>query len=93
MKARVIYEVYAKVVDSSGAYNTLDGYPKVFDSHQFNDDCDKALVRARAEYYSVLGAMYKRDDRQKQIAMILRANDGLQIEYTHIGEIQGYPDT
>ena len=92
MIKREIYEVYAKVVDTNGAYNTLSGYPKTFDSHLYNDDCEKALNRARGEYHEVLGAMYKRDDRQKQIAMIIRANDGLQIEKLDIGEIAGYPD-
>jgi len=92
MKERKIYEVYAKIVDANGSYNTLSGYPKVFDSHLYGDDCEKALNRARAEYYSCIGTMYTRDDRQKQIAMIIRANDGLQIERTEIGEIDGYPD-
>ena len=44
---REIYEVYAKVVDSTGAYNTLSGYPKVFDSHSYNDDIDKAFAPGR----------------------------------------------
>ena len=89
---REIYEVYAKIVDANGAYNTLSGYPKTFDSHSYNDDCVKALNRARGDFHEVIGAMYKRDDRQKQFAMIIRANDGLQIEKLDIGEIAGYPD-
>lgn len=89
---REIYEVYAKVVDANGAYNTLSGYPKVFDSHSYSDDCDKARNRAYGEYHSTLGTMYTRDDRQKQIAMIIRANDGLQIEKTDIGAIADLPN-
>ena len=61
---REIYEVYAKVVDSTGAYNTLSGYPKVFDSRSYDNDLDKTLRRARGEYYDTIGAMCKRDDRQ-----------------------------
>ena len=61
---REIFEVYAKVVDSTGAYNTLSGYPKVIDSHSYNDDINKARKRAYGEYYEVLAAMCKRDDRQ-----------------------------
>lgn len=89
---REIYEVYAKIVDANGAYSTLNGYPKVFDSHQYNDDCEKAKNRARAEYHEVLGAMYKRDDRQEQIAMIISANLGIVIESTKIGSVADLPD-
>ena len=89
---REIYEVYAKVTDANGAYNTLSGYPKVYDSHQNNDDCEKARQKAYGEYHSVLGAMYTRTDRQCQVAMIIRASDGLQIEKTCIGKIADIPD-
>lgn len=89
---REIFEVYAKVIDANGAYNTLSGYPKTFDSHTYNDDINKARTRAYGEYYETMGAFCKRDDRQKQIAMILRASDGLQIEYGHFGEIADLPD-
>ena len=90
---REIYEVYAKVVDSNGAYNTLSGYPKTFDSHLYNDDIAKARKRAYGEYYDVLGTMCKRDDRQQQIAMIIRGSDGIQIECMALGAIADLPDT
>jgi len=61
---REIFEVYAKVIDANGSYNTLSGYPKTFDSRNYNDDIEKALRRARGEWHEVLGTMYKRDDRQ-----------------------------
>ena len=89
---REIYEVYAKVVDANGAYNTLSGYPKVYDSHQNDDDCEKARQKAYGEYHSVLGSMYPRTDRQCQVAMIIRANDGMQIEKACIGKIADLPD-
>lgn len=89
---REIFEVYAKVVDANGAYNTLSGYPKVFDSHTYNDDINKARKRAYGEYYEALGAMCKRDDRQQQIAMILRGSDGVQIETSALGTIADLPD-
>ena len=47
---RQIFEVYAKVVDANGAYNTLSGYPKVFDSKLYDNDIGKALQRARGAY-------------------------------------------
>lgn len=84
---REIYEVYAKVVDANGTYNTLNGYPKAFDSHNYNDDAQKAIQRAYGEWHECIGAMCKRDDRQEQIAMIIRVSDGLQIEKAVIGEM------
>lgn len=46
---RAIFEVYAKVVDANGSYNTLSGYPKVFDSRHYNNDIAKTLQRAQGE--------------------------------------------
>ena len=89
---REIYEVYAKVIDANGAYNTLTGYPKVFDSMNYGNDSEKARKRAYGEWHDCLGAMCKRDDRQEQIAMIIRVSDGLQIEMQKIGEIADLPD-
>ena len=89
---REIYEVYAKVIDSTGAYNTLSGYPKVFDSRTYDNDIEKTERRAYGEYYETLGAFCKRDDRQQQIAMIIRGSDGLQIEYSHFGTVADIQD-
>ena len=88
---REIFEVYAKVVDSNGAYNTLSGYPKVFDSNAYDGDVEKTEVRAYGAWHEALGAMCKRDDRQLQFAMILRASDGLQIECSRLGSFPGSP--
>lgn len=84
---REIYEVYAKAIDSNGNYETLNGYPKIYDSHQNDDDCEKAKSKAYGEFHSILGAMYNRTDCQCQFVMIIRANDGLQIERASLGSI------
>lgn len=89
---RIIYEVTAKVVDSNGNYNTLTGYPKTFDSRNYDNDLDKTLQRANGEYYDCLGAMCKRDDRQMQFAMIIDASTGLQIAGSAIGKLSDLPD-
>ena len=89
---RRIYEVYAKVVDSNGSYNTLSGYPKAFDSKNYNNDVEKARNRAYGEYHATLGTMYTRDDRQLQIAMIIYANTGMQIEMAKVGEMAELPE-
>lgn len=84
---REIYEVYAKIVDANGAYNTLTGYPKAFDSRSYDNDIDKTRQRAYGEYHACLGEMCKRDDRQEQLAMIIEVSTGIQIERTVIGRI------
>jgi len=88
---RVIYEVYAKVVDANGSYNTLTGYPKVFDSRSYGGDQVKTLQRARGEYHECIGAMCKIDTRQLQ-ACILMTVDGFVLERTSIGQIADLPD-
>lgn len=84
---REIYEVYAKVVDANGTYNTLTGYPKIFDSRSYNNDLEKTRQRAYGEWHEALGAMAKIDTRQVQFAMIIRASDGMQIECSRIGTL------
>lgn len=89
---RQIFEVYAKVVDANGSYNTLSGYPKVFDSRSYNNDIDKALLRATGEFSSTYGTMCLRDDRQLQ-SVILMSADGLVIDHKSIGRIADVPDS
>ena len=88
---RKIFEVYAKVVDANGSYNTLTGYPKSFDSRSYGGDVEKALKRARGEYHDTFGTMCKRDDRQLQ-TVILMAADGFVIDQASIGAIADDPD-
>lgn len=89
---REIFEVYAKVIDANGAYNTLSGYPKTFDSKNYDNDIEKAKNRALSEYHSALEGMYKADTRQVQFAMILQASTGNQIYLERIGELAELPD-
>ena len=58
---RTIYEVYAKVVDANGSYNTLTGYPKTFDSRSYGGDTEKTLQRAKGEFHNTFGDMCKID--------------------------------
>lgn len=89
---RAIFEVYAKVVDSTGAYNTLSGYPKVFDSKGYGNDIEKTRQRAYGEWHNALSEMAKVDTRQVQFAMILDASTGLQIELARYGNLAELPD-
>lgn len=88
---RAIYEVYAKVVDANGAYNTLTNYPKVFDSRSYNGNTEKALQRAKGEFHETFGAMCKRDDRQLQTVILMTAA-GQVIDRQTIGAIAPDPD-
>ena len=60
---RNIFIVNAFIVDSNGTYNVLSGYPKTFDSRNYQDDIAKARKRADGEFAEVWGAFCKRDDR------------------------------
>ena len=88
---RSIFEVYAKIVDANGSYNTLSGYPKVFDSRNYDNDVDKALMRATGEFATTWGTMCTRDDRQLQMVMLMSA-DGFVIDKKVIGAIADLPD-
>jgi hypothetical protein len=89
---REIYEVHAKIVDANGTYNSLSGYPKVYDSKSYGNDLEKTLQRARGGLYEALEAMAKIDTRQVQEAYIIRVSDGLQIELEKLGELAELPD-
>lgn len=83
---RQIYIVYASIVDSNGTFNILSGYPKAFDSRNYNNDPEKALKRAKGEFHEVIGTMCKRDDRQLQSVALFGA-DGMLIDVFNIGEL------
>lgn len=89
---REIYEVTAKIIDANGAFNTLSGYPKTFDSRNYQNDLDKTYMRAEGEWHSAMSAMSTRDDRLEQIAMVIRISDGVQIMVGRYGEMPEVPD-
>lgn len=88
---RNIFIVDAQIVDANGTFSKLNGYPKTFDSRSYNNDIDKALLRARGEFYDTVGAMCKRDDRQLQTALVMSA-DGFILDRESIGAIADVPD-
>ena len=64
--ARNIFTVSAYIVDANGTKNNLSGYPKDFDSRNYQDDIEKARKRADGDFSEVWGAFCKRDDRMIQ---------------------------
>ena len=89
--ARQIFIVNASIVDANGTWNTLNGYPKTFDSRSYENDIDKAQKRADGEFSETWGAMCKRDDRQMQTVMLYTA-DGFVLDRKVDGRIADFPD-
>lgn len=87
---RNIYIVNATQVVTSethpeGAYSVVSGYPKIFDSRNYNanaknpdGDSDKALRVAKADYYSQMSAFLASDTRAMW-TVTLAKSDGWQI--------------
>lgn len=89
---REIFEVYAKIVDSTGRYATLDGYPKTFDTRGYDGDYEKTRQRAYAAWHKVLSDMGNVDSRQVQFAMLIEGSTGRQLECSGYGKLPEDPD-
>lgn len=92
MIQREIYQVTANIVDANGTFNPLSGYPKTFDSKSYDNDLEKTRQRAYGEWHQALADMGKRDDRQLQIASLVRISDGVQVENARFGYLQPLPE-
>ena len=84
---REIYVVNAFVVDANGTMNQYTGYPKSFDSRNYDHDIAKAMKRAKGEWHEVMGAFEKRDDRQLQFANMTELSTGMVLYYGVEGQI------
>lgn len=84
--ARQIYIVNAMVVDANGTLSILEGYPKSFDSKNYDNDIDKALRRADGDASIVWADMCKKDTRQLQ-CVTLETVDGYQLYRKSIGQL------
>lgn len=89
---RQIFEVYARIVDSTGQYHILEGYPKTFDSKNYGNDVDKALKRAQSDAYSVASDFSggAGDTRQLQTVTISTA-DGTLVDKIKFGALAEVP--
>ena len=88
---RQIFVVDAHVVDSTGKFGYINGYPKTFDSLSYGGDIDKTQQRALGDMSETFGAMCKRDDRQQQ-TVVLSTSDGFVIESRSLGSIYEIPE-
>lgn len=83
---RNIFIVNAMIVDANGSFAVLSGYPKTFDSRNYDNDIDKAHRRAEGEFSDAWGACCKRDDRQLQTVILMTA-DGFVLDSKSSGKI------
>jgi hypothetical protein len=88
MAARQIFIVDAHIVDANGTFNNIQGYPKTFDSRNYQGDVDKAQRRAEGDMSETWGAMCKIDTRQVQ-TVTLETVDGFQLDKRTMG---GFPE-
>ena len=82
--ARQVFIVDAHIIDANGTFNFVNGYPKTFDSRNYQGDIDKTKRRAEGDMSEAWGAMCKVDTRQIQ-TVSLSTVDGFQIEYRTMG--------
>lgn len=83
--SRQIYIVEAQIVDATGKYAALSGYPKTFDSKNYGGDVEKARRRAEGDMSETWGAMCKVDTRQIS-TVTLSTVDGFQLERRSYGQ-------
>lgn len=84
---RNIYLVDAIIVDANGTFNHLEGYPKKFDSKNYDGDVDKAKRRAEGDFSEIWGAMCKVDTRMIQ-TVTLTTVDGFQLDRKTSGQFE-----
>lgn len=88
---RQIFLVNAMVVDANGNMSVLSGYPKSFDSKNYDNDIDKTYRRADGEASKVWSDMCKIDTRQQQ-TVTLETTDGFQLYSKTTGALAEIPD-
>lgn len=98
---RNIYIVNATQIVTSeahpeGAYSVMQGYPKTYDSRNYNateqnpnGDTDAALRAAKAEYFSRLSAIYAGSASRVLATVTLEQADGRTILRESVG---AFPD-
>lgn len=76
--ARTILTVNATQMNEQGTFSTVSGFPKRFDSNDYQGDLKKTNRRAKAAAHAQLAANYAVDNRPLQVVTI-EAADGRQL--------------
>lgn len=90
-----VTQVVTSETHPEGVYSTITGYPKTFDSRNYNateqnpnGDDARALQVAKAEYYSRLSTMCASDTPTRVMSVVtLTRADGRQIMSERIGTL------
>jgi hypothetical protein len=87
-----IFIVNAQYVGANGQFAVVSGFPKVFDSTQYNNDVDKTKKRATGEAGAAWSDMSKIDNRQFQ-TVTCKTPDGFDVIPPFMdGRIADIPD-
>lgn len=62
-----------------GIFSTISGFPKTYDSLNYNDDIEAALKAAKSEYYSRLSANYAGSANRVMATVTLETAAGQQV--------------
>ena len=68
-----------------GLFSVISGYPKNYDTANYNDDETAALNAAKSEYFSRLSAFYSGSASRVMANITLERADGRQIMRESIG--------
>lgn len=89
-------QVVVSEQNPQGVYSTVSGYPKTYDSRNYNateqnpnGDSDAALKAAKSEYYSRLSAIYAGSASRVMATVTLEQANGQTIIRDSIG---AFPD-
>ena len=90
--ARNIFIVDAHIIDANGQFHYLDGYPKTFDSNNYQNDVDKALKRADGDASDIWGDMCKVDTRKLQVVNLTSVDGMVMSGYPRVmGSLEDPP--
>ena len=88
--ARNIFTVNATQVvvsenNPQGLFSVISGFPKNYDSENYNDDAEAALRAAKSEYYSRLSANYAGSTTRVMATVTLSQANGQLIMRDSVG--------
>ena len=89
---RVIYITYAFVVDATGAWNNLSGYPIKRDSKDLDNDLDKTLARANKDNADAWSNINTTDTRQQGTVFTVDSSGFVVIPAKTRGALAELPD-
>lgn len=85
--ARNIFIVDAYLVTGDGVFSHFTGYPKSFDSVNYEDSVDTALLRATGAFANAWGSFCETADDRKIQSVTLTDISGHQIDHKCIGTL------